>query len=205
MLALFNSQSKENNPSTEPENTRGRSTKAAAKATRAVTSQESLKRKEPSSSDNLPPIKLKLSLSKSSENDNYKVVKHSDVNNSDNSDYSNGCKNNKHSRDSPIEQSDLDLLEGDFVSDSREVAKTRSRARSPAREAPPRKLPRTNVCDAENIKTQAEPAAADTDEMFELLMQSRPKRGRKNVELAKVVEPTPPKREPKEDIFDSLF
>ena len=89
LLALFNSQSKENHPSESVKHTR---------SSKPVSSSESQKRKaipEPESDLSLPraPIKLKLSLkSKSSDSDKYKVVKHTDVNNSDSS---NGWKSTK--------------------------------------------------------------------------------------------------------------
>ena len=189
LLALFNSQSKENHPSEQPSRSR-----------RAISqSHESQKRKVDDENDaNHPPIKLKLSLSKSSDSEKYKVVKNSDtvnVNNSSDSssDFSNDWKSSKMNsyshQENIIEQSDLELLEADFVSDTTDPPRTRER--SPPKEAPPRKLPRNN-CD-EN----------DADDMFNLLLQTKPKRSKRINEVVPDVAANKPAAS--EKMFDQIF
>ena len=204
LLAMFNSQSKENQPS---EGTRQRSSRSAKSV---VPPQESQRRKapEPEVEPSLPPIpKLKLSLSKksASESDKYKVVKPSDVNNSSDSNLSsNGMKN----KSKGIEQSDLDLLEGDFVS---EAPRTRSvRQRSPPREAPPRKVPRKMQTEAE-LETKVaedlamiEEAPSASDDMFDMVMQSRPKRGSKKA-VETVADNKLSKPSSSQDLFDQML
>ena len=205
LFALFNSQSKENQPSEKPR------TKSSRSAKTLISPPESHKRKAvetPETDPSLPPIKLKLSLNKNSDSDKYKVVKHSDVNNSSDSDLSNGWRTGKHVVSAPaseniIEQSDLELLEADFVSEPPERPRTRTRQRSPARDDPPRKLPR-NLCDDARAGDTVTEDNSNND-MFEMLLNSRPKRGRKGADSAssKSVVPTPAPTS--DDIFDQML
>ena len=202
LLALFNSQSKENQPSEKPRK---------SKASRST--QESQKRKiEEPDNDLLPPIKLKLSLSKSSsfsDSDKYQVVKHSDVNvNSavpvqDSNEFSNGVsKLNSRTRgnnkpklwdENIIEQSDLELLDGDFTSMNRDPISQQSLPKETTR-----KLPRK----PENIAKSSN-AAAEQDP-FEMLLNTRPVRGSRNSN--NISEPKKTPAEPaKEDLFDTLM
>ena len=200
MLALFNSQSKENQPS---EGSRSRSNRAAKPE--KITSQESLKRKASDSleaENKLPIPKLKISLKSSSRSDDYKVVKHADVNNSE-SDHSNGWSSDKHNKNI-IAQSDLELLEADFVSEPEQPLAPRTRRRLP--EAP-RKLPRTNCDDISSapvsaLETSSHLSQNETDDMFNLLLQTRPKRGKTRGSDRKAV-PLPSAQN--DDPFDQIM
>ena len=163
LLALFNSQSKENQPSDKPRK---------SKATR---SQESQKRKiEEPDDDLLPPIKLKLSLSKStfSDSDKYQVVRHSDLNvntaPADSKDISNGLnKVRKESGESfqaweenIIEKSDLELLDGDFSSINKDLT---SQTALPPAKPTTKKLPR-------NTQPPPLPSVSEEADPFEMLL-----------------------------------
>ena len=177
LLALFNSQSKENHPS------EGSKSKVSrlAKPEKISHPQESHKRKASDSLDpdnKLPIPKLKISLKSSARSDDYKVVKH-DVNNSE-SDQSNGWSCDKYHQNI-IAQSDLELLEGDFVSEPEPPPAPRTRRRSPL--SPPRKQPRNLNDDVAPAPASAPQASShsshnETDDMFNLLLQTRPKRGK---------------------------
>ena len=177
LLALFNSQSKENHPS---EGSKSRVSRSA-KSEKVSHPKESHKRKASDSleADNKLPIpKLKISLKPSATSDDYKVVKH-DVNNSE-SDHSNGWSLDKNHQNI-IAQSDLELLEGDFVSEPEPPPAPRTRRRSPL--PPPHKQPRNQRDDADPSPASAPEASSlssqnETDDMFNLLLQTRPKRGK---------------------------
>ena len=201
LLALFNSQSKENQPSDKPRK---------SKATR---SQESQKRKiEEPDDDLLPPIKLKLSLSKStfSDSDKYQVVRHSDLNvntaPADSKDISNGLnKVRKESGESfqaweenIIEKSDLELLDGDFSSINKDLT---SQTALPPAKPTTKKLPR-------NTQPPPLPSVSEEADPFEMLLSSRPVRGTRNSSSLSEPKKAPVAPAPapvEEDLFDSLM
>ena len=206
LLALFNSQSKENQPS-EGSNSR---ISRSARPEKNSLSQESHKRKASESleaDDKLPIPKLKISLKSSARSDDYKVVKHADNKNSE-SDQSNGWSSDKHHQNI-IAQSDLELLEGDFVSEPEQPPAPRTRRRSPV--APSRKQPRhhsedvTPVSASVPVESSLSSSQTETDDMFNLLLQTRPKRGKtkglENLGLNK----EPPARAQNDDPFDKII
>ena len=195
LLALFNSQSKENQPSDKP-----RKSKSSRSA------QESQKRKiEEPDNDLLPPIKLKLSLSKSSisDSDKYQVVQQADQ---DCKDISNGVSKVKTRsgesfkpwEENIIEQSDLELLDGDFNSINKDLTSQPSLPKEPTK-----KLPRkTDTTKSSSVSGDGDP--------FEMLLNSRPTRGTRNSsnisEPKKLPSPVQTPAEPvEEDVFDKLM